>query len=119
MKKTDKQILCKLNHHDAMTEQELSQALGYRTMTRRLKRMIVENLIQYTVISNNSSCKYKLFTDYAGMRLYYTDDDHLRRWLKKNIPSDATAQQKQSITMRVRRDFKIHDFTYTNRGGEI
>lgn len=106
-KKTDNQILKAINMHHAVTETELAKILGYASMGRRLRTMIKKGKLQYLTVGNNTSCKYKLFTDYAGIKIYYTNKDNLRAWVKAHLPDTPSSSEKQAITMRVRRNFKI------------
>ncbi len=87
-----------------MTEPELSKELGYTSMISRLRTMIKNGKIQYAIIGNNTNCKYKFFTEYSGMRLYYVDKKHLRRWVKNHFMSD---EEKRALNMRLKRDFKL------------
>lgn len=106
--KTDSQILKTINKHNAMTEPELSKALGYKSLLKRLRTMMKNGKVRFIVVSNNKSCKHKLFRGYAGVKLYYTDKKNLREWVKKHLPKDiSSSYEQQAITMRVRRNFKI------------
>lgn len=111
-KKTDNQILRTLNKHNAMTESELATILGYQSMLSRLRTMTKKGKVQYTIVANNTSCKFKLFRDYAGVRLYYIDAEHLNNWVKEHLPDAISEQEQRAITMRVRRDFKLPDFSF-------
>jgi hypothetical protein len=108
-KKTDNQIVCTINKNNAMTESELSKALGYQSLASRLRTMAKKGKVQYIIVANNTSCKYKLFRDYAGVKLYYIDMEHLYKWVKKHLPKMISEQQQQAITMRIRRDFRLED----------
>ncbi len=104
-KKTDNQIIKTINAHDAMTEPELSKALGYTaSLISRLRTMVKKDKIRYVVIGNNTSCKYKFFTEYSGMRLYYIDKEHLEAWVQNHFMSD---EEKRALNMRLKRDFKL------------
>jgi hypothetical protein len=95
-----------------MTETELSETLGYQSLLNRLRTMTKKGKVQYIIVPNNTSCKYKLFRDYAGVRLYYIDTEHLHNWVKEHLPETVSGQEQKAITMRVRRDFKFEDFSF-------
>jgi len=113
-KKTDKQILKTLNENNALTEQELASMLGYKSLLIRLRSMIKNEKVQYIIVPNNTSCKYKMFRGYAGVKLYYIDREHLQNWVNEHIPAKICGEELKAITMRIRRDFKLDDFSLKN-----
>jgi len=114
MKKTDNQIIRTLNKHNALTEPELIKKLGYASSLRnRLHTMNRKGKIRYVIVANNTACKYKMFPEYAGVKLYYTDEEHLKKWVHHHTPVFTSSQQQQAFTMRLRREFKIDKPSFT------
>ena len=106
--KTDDEIILTLKKHNALTETELEKKLGYgyHCLNNRLKTLTKKRMLKHKRIMGNKG-KYKFFQGYNGITIYYTNKEHLKKWIKQKLPSDMTDDMVRAVSMKIYRNFKI------------
>lgn len=108
-KVSDDVILQTLKDFKALTEQELSEFLGYKpnTLNRRLKRMCVEEKIMFKRIpAIKTTTHYKIFDEYRGTRVYATNDEYFIKWILSHIPKRITPLYRRTF------NYFVHQLGY-------
>jgi transposase len=115
-KATDKQLLELIKKKRVISVSELEVEFGYHTnaIRRRLKRLIMNKKIHFTVMPGGGGKVSLLFKGYIDKRLYYIDKSDLSKWVIKKLPREMPPAFKRALTQKLNDagipfEFKKHD----------
>jgi len=97
--KTDKEIIDAIKKRKVATMTELAEDLGYSNtafLSKRLKKLIIENQIQYKIIQSKN--KKNPFSPYLNSKLFYINSVDFEKWVKKKLPKHLPPTLKRIFT---------------------
>jgi len=103
-KVSDEKIINTLEKHKALTQLEIEDALKYRhgSLRPRLHRLVTKNKIKSRLLPHRAHTGVCIvFRGYAGVIIYYVNDDDFIEWIKSKIPRNLPKNIRQIITMKL------------------
>lgn len=106
-KLSDEQLLETIQDFKACTEKEIEEVTGYFDLSKRLKKLIINNKLNYKVIPHTrTNTHYKFFEGYQGTRVYFLTEEEFGEWVISLLPNKLTPIYRRVIT-RIVNDLKI------------
>lgn len=91
-------ILKALTDFNGLTNAEISELLGVKSLDRRLKRLVNDGKIIFKKIPTvRTVTRYKFFHGYQGVRVFSVDEEHFITWIRSHMPKKVSPAIRKTL----------------------